>query len=260
MGISLEENTSDSVTVHTGNDTVGLPNRAPTMIGHDDETHYGELKRNHPHYAGRVAGMSLTEQERENVAYALGKAMLFNEQGKEWKTWGDHLYTAQVVASALVPVLVGILSTFKDDVTFTVLQITAIVFSVVGTVCKAIEDVYNFRQRGQIRIQYSHNMNGLFNEFNALSGPVFDPEYVVPGCEDAKLTTTIPDLTPIPLPVLKAHIVELEKRAGQKRDEAKTHSGANFKRFYAHFAKLHTEAREVAFVGQTAAGASGSVK
>ena len=158
---------------------------------------------------------------------------------------------------ALVPVLVGILSTFKDDVTFTVLQIVAIVFSIVGTVCKAIEDVYNFRQRGQIRIQYSHHMNNIFNEFNALSGPVFDPEYVVPGCEDAKLTTTIPDLTPIPLPVLKAHIVELERRAGQARDMAKTHSGANFKRFYAHFSKLQTEAREVAFVGQTAAGASG---
>ena len=69
-------------------------------------------------------------------SHALSKSFRFQKDGQAWKLWGDQLYTCQVVTSALVPVLVGILSTFDDKTTFAVLQITAIVFSIVGTICK----------------------------------------------------------------------------------------------------------------------------
>jgi len=97
-------------------------------------------------------------------------------------------------------------------------------------------------------------MNGLFNDFCALSGHIFDPNFVEPGREDANKTTTIPDLTAIPLAVLKTHIIELENEANLPHKGEHIHSGPNFKKFCAHFSKLQQDTRAVAFVGQSAAG------
>ena len=104
--------------------------------GVEGDGHFEKLRKKDAAYAGRLAAMGLTDPEREWTAYALSKSFRFQKDGQAWKLWGDQLYTCQVVTSALVPVLVGILSTFDDKTTFAVLQITAIVFSIVGTICK----------------------------------------------------------------------------------------------------------------------------
>jgi hypothetical protein len=93
---------------------------------------------------------------------------------------GTLFYAIQIVCAAVVPVLIGIVGSFESATLDLFIRLSAILLSIVGTLCSSIESVYYFRQRGQARPGYADQMNGLFQDFNTLSGPVFDPNYVNP--------------------------------------------------------------------------------
>jgi len=126
----------------------------------------------------------------------------------------------------------------------------AIVISVIGTICKAIEDVYNYRQRGQVRVAYSDQINQLCHDFVGLTGTHFNPNHEE---DDQKSWNglVIPDLSKIPTEVLQVYM------SSQRKPPPSTHVEL-FKKFQTESAHLQTECRAAAFIGQTAAGATGA--
>ena len=54
-----------------------------------------------------------------------------------------------------------------------------------GSLCSAVESVYQFRARGQVRYGYAERMHNLFNAFSTLSGTLFDP-----NCSDPSDSST----------------------------------------------------------------------
>ena len=57
--------------------------------------------------------------------------------------------------------------------------------SLAGSLCSAVESVYQFRARGQVRYGYAERMHNLFNAFSTLSGTLFDP-----NCSDPSDSST----------------------------------------------------------------------
>lgn len=148
------------------------------------ETEFAKLKRDDPKYAARVERMELSEAQRDFVAYTVKKTERRKVQGDELYKKGRNLYAIQIVCSALVPVLIGIIGSFPDpssvagttSLADTTVRIVAIALSIVGTICAAIESVYHNRHRGEQIRRLADQMNGLFQEYDTLSGPRFATE------------------------------------------------------------------------------------
>ena len=157
-------------------------------------------------YHARIDRMNLTKQEKDACAYCVNKQNDFKKEGQLWKEYGDITYCVQVVSSALVPVLIGVLGTFGES-TDHLFRGVAIILSITGTVCNAIHEVkcatrnsaacasstsaraaarapphqpshahaghlsqvYNYRERGQTRVEYADQMSTLFQEFASLT-------------------------------------------------------------------------------------------
>ena len=142
------------------------------------ETEFAKLKRDDPKYAARVERMELSEAQRDFVAYTVKKTERRKVQGDELYKKGRNLYAIQIVCSALVPVLIGIIGSFPDpssvagttSLADTTVRIVAIALSIVGTICAAIESVYHNRHRGEQIRRLADQMNGLFQEYDTLSG------------------------------------------------------------------------------------------
>jgi hypothetical protein len=214
-------------------------------------------------YRREILTMDLEENDKQTVAYALVKADTFRKEGMRWKRKGDNLYTVQVLGAALVPVLIGLIGSFDNHWADIFLRVAAIMLSIAGTICKAIEDVYHYRQRGQIRIQYSDKMKDLYHYFLSLSGRYFDPAFAERNERALKTPNeyliNIPDLSMIPINILKEYMKMLELEEGSHRQrnaqaEAQipipnTHRGANFRKFCVQFNLLQKACRNAAFVG-----------
>ena len=112
----------------------------------------------------------LNPAERDSLSYTINKFSDLAQEGYRWKWCGDLLYSIQILTSALVPVLIGIVGSFKTIKIDAFIRIMAICLSICGTVANAIENVQNFRGRGQIRIQCADRMNTLFQMYDAQTG------------------------------------------------------------------------------------------
>jgi hypothetical protein len=209
---------------------------------------YQLLQQRRPHYAKRVAALSISEEERAFVSYAVNKEEKVRRMGKHWAIIGNRHHVAQVVCGALVPVLIGISGSFENVQVDVIVRIVAIVFSIFGTVCHAVESVYNYRERGQTRKGYSDRMNGLFNSYCNLTGPIFDLTYRHPGDSG---NIVIPNLSEVPLPILEAHVAGLKAAAVNETPATpRVHAGENFRKFCDEFNRLQEGCREAAFLGQ----------
>jgi hypothetical protein len=121
-------------------------------------------------YYFRIARMKLSPAKRDCLSYTVNKFSDLAQEGYLWKHRGDLLYTLQILSSSLVPVLIGIIGSFKNDGLDNAVRFVAIVLSIMGTMSIAIENVYNYRFRGQTRIHYADQMNSLFQIFDANCG------------------------------------------------------------------------------------------
>ena len=126
-----------------------LPAQPPKAGDAPLDTEFTLLSREHPSTASRVERLPLTHGERDMVSYALRRADEFATTAREWSALGNRLYTAQIVAAASVPVLIGLLGSFEAGANL-FLRILAIFLSIVGSLCSAVEAVYQFRARGQV--------------------------------------------------------------------------------------------------------------
>ena len=97
------------------------------------------------------------------------------------------------------------------------IRIFAILLSVSAAICGALEGVYSYRLRGQVRRGYGDQLNDLFQSFETLSGPLFDPSYAgkqTPGRPPARAgegSFVMPDLSGIPRAVLRAQLDHMDE-------------------------------------------------
>ena len=191
-----------------------------------------------------VKTLGLDDTMCNAVARNLLMAQELKHEGRRWKLKGDRLHAVQIVSAALVPVLIGVLGSFENASIDLVIRIVAICLSIVGTISKAIEDVYNLRQRGQTRVAYGDKMFVAFDEYASLCGKDYDPDW-------CKATVKIPDLRGVPLNLLKVHIAALETEAAEESAQlVKPHAhSAAFRRYMAMISGLSAEARAAAFLG-----------
>ena len=121
-----------------------------------------------------------------------------------------------------------------------------------GKTTTLLQSSYNYRERGQARKGFSDRMNGLFNSYCNLTGPLFDPKYRAP--KDSG-NIVIPNLSEVPLLLLEAHVAGLrakaDSEAGQPEDSHRPeHAGKAFRKFAGEFNRLQEGCREAAFLGQ----------
>jgi hypothetical protein len=184
-----------------------------------------DLYKTQPMYAMRIQAMDLDDPQRDMVAYVVKKSSNYMTKGGQWKTLGDMLYATQMAASAVVPVLIGILGSFDSAVIDLVIRVCAIVLSVAATICATLESVYSYRLRGQVRRGFGDQLNDLFQSFDTLSGRYFDPAghgaaAPPPPTGSAAGSFVMPDLSQIPRSVLKAQIAHLVSRRTPKPSPA----------------------------------------
>ena len=246
-----------------------LNERRQSVVDADPE--YGELarlyKEDSKSYALRIDRMDLDSAQKDMVAYLIHKEHDYTREGRRWHDLGDTLYAIQITSSAVVPVLIGILGSFDHDGVDLYIRVVAIILSVASTVCAAIESVYSFRVRGQVRVGYAAEINDLFQSFESLSGPLFDHDGYgghhdkTEAVEEPKAASyTIPDLSAVPRGVLRAHLDHLEETDKEKKPKAEpprpqepTHRDF-FKAFSCEALKILAEARKASFVGQDSGG------
>lgn len=136
----------------------------------DGEFYKLKYKTHTKPYFFRISRMKLSPAKRDYVSYTVNKFSDLAQEGYLWKWRGDLLYTLQIMSSSLVPVLIGIIGSFKSSGIDTTIRIIAIILSILGTMSIAIENVYNYRQRGQLRVHYADKMNTLFQTYDANCG------------------------------------------------------------------------------------------
>ena len=97
-----------------------------------------ELKMTH--WVNWIKQLNLDEREQEYVAYTITKSQRYFEQGSKWKKSGDNIFAVQILAGALVPVLVGLIGT--DGAVFdTIFRITAIMLSIGAALCRGTSTI-----------------------------------------------------------------------------------------------------------------------
>eukprot|EP00966_Prymnesium_polylepis_P013226 305257-Prymnesium_polylepis.1 len=102
-------------------------------------------------YAARIMKMNLSPLERDTLAFTIRQFKRYGNEGNVWHRRGNFLFAVQMVAAAVVPVLIGLLGSFDSDFLDLVIRLIAILLSVTGTFCNVVESVYQFRERGQRR-------------------------------------------------------------------------------------------------------------
>ena len=208
----------------------------------NDGTEFAKLQRTDPKYAARVERMGLSDAQRDFVAYAVKKTERRKEEGDKLFRKGRNLYAIQIVCSALVPVLIGIIGSFPDasaaagtaSVTDTTIRIVAIALSIIGTICAAVESVYHNQHRGEQIKRIADQMNGLFQQYDTLSGPLFATE------EERTLPSG-----------------GLAAAATSDRSE-RTHGGLAFRIYSEAFNALQERVRDAQFLSGGSGGARGA--
>jgi len=251
-----------------------MGNKPQTMVKPDAPTYLEALHKVSTLNVDLIKSLDLGPTRANQIGRTLMAATKLQNEGLLWKLYGDRLYAIQIVAATLVPVLIGVLGSFNDRHSDFVIRLIAICLSILGTISKAIEDVYNLRQRGQIRVGYGDSIFVAYDEFVGLCGKLYDPDFK-PENQDGggqgaayDNAIVIPDLSGVPVEILERQL-ELMKSATASAGPTVTFGdtatveggkridphGLSYKRFMAKCQILSGQARAAAFVGQTAAGA-----
>jgi len=166
--------------------------------------------------------------KRESLAFYTIKRLDFKETGEEWIQKGSTYEFVQVLAAALVPVLIGIIGAFEDPVVrgYTIrvnlcIQGLAIFLSLCGTIAHSIEVVYHHRAKGQRLRECADQMEALFQRYYSHSDE-FQSKEDKEAAEHNRIMSspmTIPDLSHIPDGILEAY---LRERTAAKKEPAET--------------------------------------
>jgi hypothetical protein len=219
----------------------------------DDE--FSKLKKQSGEYAARIALLPLTPAERSMAAKV---ALTFHDiraEGKANLLTGTRVYFAAILFGVLAPVLTALQGeeTFGEDAQF-VMRMISIALGAAALVLNTLDSVYKWRQRGAAYLDGGNQIKRLFENFCALSGELFDPP--APPAAPAQPPTDWEALKKVPPYALKAFVENLSADKTHDDDEPSaatsstpTHSGAQFRLFYAEFSRLQGLAREARFEG-----------
>ena len=202
--------------------------------------------------ATRIEQLDLTASECDILSLSVRK---MNDLGAWAETYSSRtawLFATQVVCAAAVPVLIGLLGSFKAYYVDLVMRLVAITLSVLGTLCRVVEDAYDWRSQALIRRRYLTRMRVLFDNFCVLSGEHFDPDQPgahakgyasrrgratpgVSGCFAASpYGANSESKSPSPSPSHAPLATSFDEFRGQ-------HSGANFRRYVVAFSTLEDQ-------------------
>ena len=254
----------------------------------DDE--FGRLEKQSTVYAARIALLPLTPAERLMVAKV---ALTFHDiraEGKAHLLIGTRVYFFATLCGVLAPVLTGLQGeeSFGDDAQL-VLRMISIALGAAALVLNTLDQVYQSRQRGAAYLAGGNQIKQLFENFCTLSGDLFDP--TVAAATEGVPPTDWEAIKKVPLSALKAFVadlpaaspivslpgwgaldrggaggvgapvpsaatVECAATSSTPTPQGPTHSGAQFRRFYAEFNRLQGLAREARFNGLDGGSAS----
>ena len=127
------------------------------------------------HTAAQIRSMKLDPISEDEVAYTMLKIDELTDQGESFASQGQCVFFVQAVTAALVPVLIGVLGSFNSKKTDDFIRLIAIALSILGTIAKAVQEVYVFRARGEMITTRCSGLNDLFHRYVALAGTDFDP-------------------------------------------------------------------------------------
>lgn len=100
----------------------------------------------------------------EALARIMAEAKDHIECGWVSRIRGDILFSLSLVSAAMVPVLVANIGTFGAD-TDRELQVSAVILSVTSIIAKSLEDVYDLRRTGDIRINAGKQMMEVLSKY-----------------------------------------------------------------------------------------------
>ena len=217
-----------------------------------DKTDFGTLVKKHPRRAAMVLRLDLTDLEKDAVAYTVLAFARYKMRCQHWRVVGNLLFFGITLAGALVPVLISLQRSYPEQEDQ--IQMSAIGLSIFATVGQVLESVYRFRQRATNVEKIADAMNTMFQEFCSLTGPKFDP-VLFEETKGEPGTILIPDLSAIPLGILKAHVeqLQIDHQAAQTielpREAAVTisHTGVMCKKYIHDSHKVLARARQLAF-------------
>eukprot|EP00056_Hartaetosiga_gracilis_P016287 m.242961 g.242961 ORF g.242961 m.242961 type:complete len:267 (-) comp39327_c0_seq1:134-934(-) len=196
----------------------------------------------------QLLGMELTSQERETVATTLADANTLARLAY-WYQWAAMIMKSLLILLGVaVPVLIGLQDQTSNQDVVDGLKFTAIGLSALSTLLIGIEGYYKFTERGQKMNEVAIKIKHHFLQYRGLTGKNFGPPE-----EDDGAPMMIPNLSGIPISVLKALVAEIEKE-GEKKDPWETHTGASFKKFV----QLSSNLTKKGFVTRDAVFDSGS--
>ena len=79
-----------------------------------------------------------------------------------------------MLCAGAVPVLIALIGSFGLAAADLFLRIAAIILSIVGTACHAMEDAYDWRSQAAIRSRSLTRMRQLFDAYCVLAGELFE--------------------------------------------------------------------------------------
>ena len=116
-----------------------------------------------PATAARVERLTLTDSERDVLSLSVRKMNNLGTWAETYANRTSQLFATQVLCAAAVPVLIGLLGSFSEFVPNLTVRIVAIALSIIGTVCRALEDAYDWKAQAAIRRRCLTRMRLLFD-------------------------------------------------------------------------------------------------
>jgi len=147
----------------------------PLLLLTPDPADSQKLCEKNAHTAAQIRSMDLDPISEDEVAYTILKIDEMTDRGESYASYGQVIFFVQAVTAALVPVLIGIMGSMGSEKLDDYLRLITIILSILGTIAKAVQEVFAFRARGQLITEACSGLGDLFHRYVALAGPVFDP-------------------------------------------------------------------------------------
>eukprot|EP00056_Hartaetosiga_gracilis_P014364 m.240396 g.240396 ORF g.240396 m.240396 type:complete len:241 (-) comp15013_c0_seq1:120-842(-) len=193
----------------------------------------------------QLLGLEVTSQEREAIAQTLADSNRL-AYFAYWYQWAAMISKSFVLLLGVaIPVLISLQDSTSDQRQVEALKFSAIALSAFSTLLIGIEGYYKFTERGQKMNSAAIKIGHHFLQFRGLTGKLFGPPE-----EDDSEPMIIPNLSSIPIGVLKAIVAERENEE-EPEEPWEKHTGASYKKYIQVTSKILKQgftARDAVFV------------
>jgi hypothetical protein len=191
-----------------------------------------------------------TQNQLNLLGTATEKFREWKRDAKALKATSDALFLVIALCGALVPPIIGVSTLFPSMKWLkTACDLSAIVMSIVGTVCSMVVQQYQYAARAAITEAARIDIEALCEQFCNLNGPVFDPsnanlsDYWENQSKGAPSKGySVPSFDGVPDEVLKLAVdTHLKAKAEGRAAAPVPRHHANFKLFALEYRRLVTD-------------------